>query len=248
MLKPLLRRALRGLGRGAELDAGSGYDLWSSTYDEETNNVLVTLDEGTFGRLLERLDLRGKRVVDVGCGTGRHWRAILAREPSELVGYDVSPGMLSVLRRKHPRATVHLGSAEALAHHGDGDADAVISTLTLCHVAALDAALDEWVRVLRPGGDLLITDFHPAAAATSQCSFRRGAAVHTVKLHVHTLAGLDAAAARNHLGLLERSEARVDDAVRPHFERADMLAEFERMKGKPLLYGAHFRKPARGSP
>jgi ubiquinone/menaquinone biosynthesis C-methylase UbiE len=243
MLRPLLRHVLGG-GRAADLEAAPGYDLWSSTYDEEKNNVLVALDERLFEGLLRRVDLRGKRIVDVGCGTGRHWKALLAGEPAAMVGYDVSSGMLDVLRRKYPHATVHQASADRLVHAEDGGTDVVLSTLALCHVAELDAAIDEWCRVLRPGGDLVLTDFHPAAAAALQCSFRHRGKTFTVELHPHTLAALEAAATRNRLELLHRAEAIVDGSTRHHFEQAGMLREFERRNGRPLVHGAHFRKPS----
>jgi ubiquinone/menaquinone biosynthesis C-methylase UbiE len=244
MLKPLVRRVLKGLSRPADLDVAPGYDLWSSTYDGDEENLLVALDERMFAGLLQRVRLQAKRVVDVGCGTGRHWSQMLARQPAELIGYDLSPGMLAELRRKYPRATVHEAGADRLAREEDEGCDVVVSTLTLCHVAALDAAIDEWVRVLRPGGDILLTDFHPAAAAVSRCSFRQRGTSFTIKHHVHSLASLKAAAARNRLELLALDEAMIDESSRPYFERADMLPVFETMKGMPLVYGAHFRKPA----
>ena len=105
MFKPLLRRVLESVGRSTDLDAAAGYDLWSGTYDTETDNLLIALDERVFGSLLERIDLRERRVIDVGCGTGRHWEAILSRGPTEIVGYDISQGMLGMLRRKYPGAS-----------------------------------------------------------------------------------------------------------------------------------------------
>ena len=248
MLKPLLRRVFENLGRPADLDAAAGYDLWSSTYDSEKDNLLVALDERVFAAMLPRVPLQGKRVVDIGCGTGRHWGTLLARQPAELVGYDLSPCMLAELRRKYPRATVHQAGADRLVHAEDNGFGVVVSTLTLCHLPALDAALGEWVRVLRPGGDLLLTDFHPAASAMSQCSFRHEGRSFTVKLYVHSLASLEAAAARNGLELLALEETTVDESTRAYYERAGMLRSFERMKGLPLVYGAHFRKPDRASP
>ena len=247
MLRPLLRRVFENLGRPADLDAAAGYDLWSSTYDSEKENLLVALDERVFGAMLSRATLQGKRVVDIGCGTGRHWSTLLARRPAELVGYDLSSGMLAELRRKYPGAEVHQAGAERLVHAQDDGFDVLVSTLTLCHLPALDAALREWARVLLPGGDLLLTDFHPAAAAVSRCSFRHEGRLLTVKLYVHSVASLEAAAARHGLELLATEETLVDESTRPHYERAGMRRAFERMKGLPLVYGAHFRKRDRPS-
>src|SRR5438270_4798034 len=68
-----MRGALRRLTAATPRAVASAYDLWSATYDDEGDNLLVLLDEELFAGLLARIDVRGKRVVDVGCGTGRHW-------------------------------------------------------------------------------------------------------------------------------------------------------------------------------
>jgi ubiquinone/menaquinone biosynthesis C-methylase UbiE len=222
--------------------AASAYDLWSASYDEEPDNLLVLLDEGLFEGLLRRVEVRGKRVVDVGCGTGRHWSKILARGPAELVGYDVSPGMLARLERKHPGATVHLGSAEALSHTAAERCDLLVSTLALSHVRSAGPVLHEWARVLRAAGDLLLTDFHPAAAAIADTTFVHGGRVITVEKHVHPLPALEAALGASGFELLEREERVADESVRHHYERAGKGAVFQRMRGTPLLYGMHLRK------
>jgi len=137
----LLRRALRRLVGSGPWAAAQAYDLWSATYDAEPDNLLVLLDEELFEGLLRRVEVRGRRVIDVGCGTGRHWTKILAHGPLELVGYDVSPGMLARLRRKHPGAAVHLASAEALSHSAAQSCDLLVSTLALSHVPSADPVL-----------------------------------------------------------------------------------------------------------
>jgi ubiquinone/menaquinone biosynthesis C-methylase UbiE len=230
------------------MDPASGYDLWSSTYDEERGNLLVAVDEVLFAKLMERAPPHGKIVVDVGCGTGRHWKKILDHEPAELVGYDVSAGMLSRLRARYPKARTYQTSGERLAHTPDGTCDLVISTLTLCHVPKLASAVSEWSRVLRPGGDVLVTDFHPAAAADGVCSFRSRGGLVTVTLHRYTMDSLLAAAAQNGLVVVESVERAVDESMRQDYDAFGMLPVFEKMKGVPLLYGLHLRKPALASP
>jgi ubiquinone/menaquinone biosynthesis C-methylase UbiE len=238
----LLRRALRRLVDSGPREAASAYDLWSATYDEEPDNLLVLLDEGLFEGLLRRVEVRGKRVVDVGCGTGRHWSKILAHGPSELVGYDLSAGMIARLRRKHPGATVHRASAEALSHTAPGSCDLLVSTLALSHVPSAGAALHEWARVLREGGDVLLTDFHPAAAAVAETTFVHSGRLITVEKYVRPLPTLEAALAVSGFEVLVREERVIDESVRHHYERADKGAVFERMRGTPLLYGMHLRK------
>lgn len=113
------------------------------------------------------LDLgSGVRVVDVGCGTGRHARA-LAAAGIEVVAVDVSAGLLAAGRELADVAVRWVqGDARALPLR-DGGADAVLS---LCQggfgltPAGDEAAVGEMARVLRPGGRLALTAFSLAFA------------------------------------------------------------------------------------
>jgi ubiquinone/menaquinone biosynthesis C-methylase UbiE len=241
----LLRRAARGLVERPR-DPASAYDSWSSVYDGDETNLLVYLDERLFVELLGRVDLRDKVVVDVGCGTGRHWDEILARRPSALVGYDASRGMLARLHRKYPGATTHLSSSHVLAHTRAGTCDLVVSTLALSHIRSARAALKEWSRVLRVGGEVVLTDFHPAAASSSETTFRHGERVVKVKSYVRSLASIESAVRRAGLEPLALEERVIDASMRPHYERAHMEDVFERMRGLALIYGMHLRKIRRG--
>lgn len=99
------------------------------------------------------------RVLEVGVGTG----ANLPFYPAgvELVCLERSAPMLEQARRRAAAvdrpATFVLGDAGALAVD-DASVDTVVSTFTLCCVPDLGAALAEMVRVLRPGGALLLAD------------------------------------------------------------------------------------------
>jgi ubiquinone/menaquinone biosynthesis C-methylase UbiE len=58
-----------------------------------------------------------------------------------------------------------VGSLDAPLPLGDGYFDLVVCALVLTHVPGLAAAIGDFARVLRPGGHLLVTDFHPDAVA-----------------------------------------------------------------------------------
>jgi len=224
------------------MSAAPAYDLWSRTYDDQPDNPLLFLDDELLDSLLESVDLRAKTIVDVGCGTGRHWRKLLDREPRELIGYDVSSGMLARLCDKFPRSTVYRPDGYLLAATGDASCDLVISTLVLGYLAEIDAALAEWSRILRPGGDMIITDMHPDAAATAERGFHHEAASISIRHYVHPLASLQRSAAAHHLDLVRIDEKVINDSIKRFYETANALALFDKVRGTRLMYGIHFKK------
>ena len=100
---------------------------------------------------------RSLRVVDVGCGTGKGSRALIALG-HEVEAVDPSAGMLGVLeearatmpREQSARLRTHRGNAEQIPLP-DGSAEAV-TALQAWHWFDPDAAARECARVLRPGG------------------------------------------------------------------------------------------------
>ncbi len=126
------------------------YDTRWSFYVEATTNA-------TIARLL--LPPTG-RVLDVGCGTGALLQKLGRRFPYlTLVGVDPVPEMLAVARGKVP-PDVELceGWAEDLPFR-DNTFDTVVSCSMFHYVQQPVTALVEMSRVLRPGGQLLITDW-----------------------------------------------------------------------------------------
>lgn len=98
----------------------------------------------------------GAHVLDAGCGTGRIARYLVDRGLS-VVGVDLSPGMLAMARRDHPDLELHEGSLTALPL-ADASVDGVVFWYSLIHLSdeELRVALAEAVRVLRPGGHVLL--------------------------------------------------------------------------------------------
>jgi len=106
---------------------------------------------------------RAQTVLDAACGTGQHAIA-LARRGYDVVGADVSPDMISRARANAQEAGVdvrfeRLGFGE-LADHLEGHYDALLclgnSLPHLTDETALQGALDDFHRVLRPGGLLVL--------------------------------------------------------------------------------------------
>jgi SAM-dependent methyltransferase len=106
---------------------------------------------------------RGERLVDVGCGPGDVTIELCADvgAAGHVLGLDASTAMLDVARRRAAeagaKAEFRIGDAQALALP-DGGMDACRSERMLQWVPDPEGALAEMVRVVRPGGRLVIAD------------------------------------------------------------------------------------------
>jgi SAM-dependent methyltransferase len=114
-----------------------------------------------FSLLVQEGDLGGRRVVEVGCGTGRLACALAERVGSRVCGVDVSPEMLSVARRTASvRVRWERAQAEALPF-ADGSFDRAVLRLAV-HLVDRPRAFSEVRRVLVSDGRLAIATWDPA--------------------------------------------------------------------------------------
>jgi malonyl-CoA O-methyltransferase len=203
------------------VSARAGYALWAATWDT-TPSPIVALEE----RALLPWITAPQRAVDIGCGTGR-WTTRLSA-----IGVDASLAMLDVAAAKPGlRGRLAVGDAAALPI-ASGSADLVLCALTLGHIRDWTAAMREFARIVAPGGTLLLTDFHPAAAAQGwRRTFRRDGQVYELENYTYTVDQLRAAA---DLELVECAEATIGEPERTLFVAA----------GRPELYEAACRTPA----
>ena len=204
------------------ISAMEGYALWAGTWDQ-TPSPIVAVEERVLRPWIEGAHPR--RAVDVGCGTGR-WTAGLGA-----VGLDLSAEMLAVAARK-PELCGRLAVADAIALPvASGCADLVICTLTLGHIRDQEAAMQEFARILEPGGVLILTDFHPAAAEQGwRRTFRHEGETYELENHPYTVDRLHTPG----LVLRDLTEACIREPERRLFEQA----------GKPELFDAACRIPA----
>ncbi len=144
------------LGDGATvgpIPTTEGYGSWAEFYDEP-GNQLIDLEQPIVREILDGLP-RGV-ALDAACGTGRH-SAYLASLGHTVIGVDSSTAMLERARAKVPGGEFHEADLHDLPLPDD-HVDVVVCALALIHVADLEPVLADLVRVLRPGGDLVISD------------------------------------------------------------------------------------------
>ena len=110
--------------------------------------------------MVELGDLRGRRVLDVGCGTGRLLAALVSEAHAKAWGIDESAEMVAVARETLPAGVgVRRGTAERLPFR-DGWFDRVTMSLVL-HLVDRPRALAEARRVVPDDGRIAISTFHP---------------------------------------------------------------------------------------
>jgi SAM-dependent methyltransferase len=139
-----------------ELDAATGYAGWAPTYDD-LPNPLILVEEPAVRALVD--EAPPGRALDAACGTGRH-AAYLRRCGHEVVAVDASPAMLDKARARLPEADCRLGDLTSLPL-ASASVDLAVCALALSHLPDLIPPLAELARVVRPGGRVIVSDFHP---------------------------------------------------------------------------------------
>ena len=138
---------------------------------------------GDFGRryvldpiMLPRARARSPRhALDVGCGEGRFCR-MLKQHGVSAIGIDPTPSLIAAARARDPGGTYLEAQAECLPFP-DASFDLVVSYLSLIDIPDVHAAIRGMVRVLQPGGTLLIanlTSFNTACGDTGWLKDKNG--------------------------------------------------------------------------
>lgn len=115
-------------------------------------------------RALPHLPPPGSGVLEIGFGSGRLHLELAGQY--EMAGLDIAPGMVELTRLRLAErgldSDLRVGSVEALPW-SDEQFDAVLLTFAFSAFPDAEDAMDEMVRVLKPGGKLIIVDAGEAA-------------------------------------------------------------------------------------
>jgi malonyl-CoA O-methyltransferase len=138
-----------------------GYALWADTYDADPNPLLA-LEERTLDSLLPNLE--GSTVLDAACGTGRWLSKLLSLGAREGIGVDFSYEMLvQGMRKRGLRGRLVQAECAAIPV-ATGTIDLAICSMAAGYLADLHGLASELSRVMRKGGRLILTDFHPESS------------------------------------------------------------------------------------
>lgn len=137
------------------MTASDPYEAWAAVYPPRAHNALMEVEEAVVLSVLP--PVKGRRVLDAGCGTGRYARLLTALG-ARVVGIDRSPAMLA--RARAHRVPLLRGDLAALPLTS-ASCDLVVCGLAIMDMSNLQAVAAEWARVLVRDGVVVYSTLHP---------------------------------------------------------------------------------------
>ena len=150
------------------------FDQVAARYDARNRLFSADRDQAWRRRAARRAALGpGQTALDLCTGTGKLAHELLpyVGPSGRVIGIDFSPAMLEVARRREPQVEFRLGDVTHLSE-ADTSVDAVTIGFGLRNLVDREAALREMLRVLRPGGRLVILEFAPPARGLLMRAYR----------------------------------------------------------------------------
>lgn len=122
----------------------------------ELENQAIDPDGLVLAAMRELAPWAGRTLVDLGCGSG-YWLTGYAADARAVIGIEPDPTLVPLARARDRRAQVLPGSAEHLPL-ADASVDVVHARFAYFWPPRCEAGLTEVLRVLRPGGTLVVVD------------------------------------------------------------------------------------------
>ena len=144
------------------LGVEEGYERWASSYDQAPNPVIAREERYVLSILPS---LRGKKILDLACGTGRWLEKLLPLGANCGAGVDVSNAMLRIAGEKSS-VRGKLIRADCLdLPFAAATFDFAVCSFALGHIRDARKMASELARVTRPGREVFVSDLHPEAYA-----------------------------------------------------------------------------------
>lgn len=107
-------------------------------------------------------DIKGKRALDLGCGEGGYSR-LIASKGAIVTGVDFSENLINEALKQNHTNEIEYYVRDVCFLEGieDKKFDFIVSAMCLMAVENLEVAMKEAYRVLKPGGEFLISILHP---------------------------------------------------------------------------------------
>lgn len=152
----MIRRIFNRIQRRAHhaLDSRDAYEKWAEDYPPTPHNLLMEIEQNAMLSLIP--SLKGQRVLDLASGTGRYGLIAESHGAVDVIGVDDSIAMI----RRSSLSTAIVGSMTQIPLAADS-IDVVLCGLAVGHFSDLEMIFCEVSRVLKMGGQAVVSDFHP---------------------------------------------------------------------------------------
>ncbi len=141
---------------------------------ERKDNYNVLLEQPAMAELLP--DLKGKTVLDLGCGYGQNCIDFINRGSKSVVGVDISQRMLEVARSEKSNENItYLNMCMTNIDKLNNTFDFIYSSLAFHYIEDFDAFCKKIFSVLNNGGTLLFSQEHPITTASVEvdCQYNK---------------------------------------------------------------------------
>lgn len=193
------------------------YDAWAARYDTDRNRTRDLDATSTIETLSKH---QFKRVLELGCGTGKNTEWLLNRAEC-IICLDFSQAMLDIAKEKVANKRVQFKKADLTSEWNiDAQwANLVTSSLTLEHIENLDPIFEQSYRTLAKNGLFFISELHPYKQYDgSGARFESVSGTVHIEVFTHHLTDYINSAGANGFELLETREW-FDDQVREEMPR-----------------------------
>ena len=133
------------------------YDLWSASYDQDLGRIEDYLAPIATAKVATAHLAKDAHILDAGAGTGLSGQALRDAGFSDLTGLDFAEAMLAVAASKGIYQETVAADLSRRTAFDDGTFDAVVTVGTTSQIPA--ESLREYVRVTRPGGKIIVTNW-----------------------------------------------------------------------------------------
>jgi SAM-dependent methyltransferase len=214
------------------VSAAQGYEIWAETYASEPNSILA-LEFRTLKRLLAGQE--PKRVLDVGCGTGR-WSLYFRQFGAVVIGLDASEHMLAqAAKQSSLTGSLIRANADALPIRNHS-VDLLFCSMSLGYFPQLRGVFVEFARTAAAGATIVISDLHPAAIAGGWTrSFKKNGQKFEIEHQSHTVADIENAGQRAGLQMALSHTVYFDDSDVSFFRAAGRESLFAKVRETPAL-------------
>jgi predicted TPR repeat methyltransferase len=138
-------------------ELAEGYDAWAEEYDRDLASFGYTLPSIITGIIARYVATDSGTILDAGAGTGILGETMSILGYKDIVGLDISPGMLEVAHKKGVYNSLRkMTLGESLDFH-DNTFSATVSMGTFTEGHAPPESFDELIRATKPGGHIIFS-------------------------------------------------------------------------------------------